>query len=62
MQKREQTFEVDEECAIVVETSSGDVKVRGWDRQQVTVRSRGGQATVVRDGPRLRVRPVLPDL
>ena len=55
-QEHEQTFDVGEECAIVVETASGDLKVSGWDKNQVTVRSPGGEPTIERDGPRLKIR------
>lgn len=55
-QKREQTFQVGEECTIVVETCSGDLELSGWDRHQVEVRSPDGEASVEQDGPKLRIR------
>ncbi len=55
-QEREQTFQVGEECTVVVETASGDLEVSGWNKHQVEVCSRGGEVTVDQDGPRLKIR------
>jgi len=55
--KHERTFDVGEECVVIVEASSGNLKVYGWDRQRVAVRSPGRQVRVVQDGPALRVGP-----
>jgi len=55
--EHEQAFDVGEECRIQVEAISGDLEVSGCDGQQVRVRSSEDQATVVQDGPTLRIRP-----
>ena len=55
--KYQRTFDVGEECAVLVEISSGNLRVRGWDKQQVTVRSTGGQVAIHREGRELKVGP-----
>ena len=55
-QEREWTFQVGEECTVVVETASGDLEVSGWKKHEVEVCSPGGEVSVEQDGPRLKIR------
>jgi hypothetical protein len=50
-----QTFRVGAECAIVVETTSGDVEIRGWDRDEVAVPG-DDEARLIRDDNGVTVR------
>lgn len=55
----ERTYDVEEECTVVIKTTSGDVEVSGWDEPQVKVRSSDG-AAVRQDGSRLIIKPRMP--
>ena len=46
----EQVYEVGDEGVVVIETTSGDVRVRGWDKPMVSVESPKEEARVRQDG------------
>jgi hypothetical protein len=54
----EQTYEVGEECVIVIETTSGDVRVQGWDKAQVAVEPTDEPAAITQSGQTLNIRSV----
>lgn len=47
----EQAYEVGDEGVVVIEVTSGDVRVGGWDKPEVVVESSKGEARVRQDGP-----------
>ena len=53
----EQIHDVTDECAVTIETSSGDVKVTGWDRRQISLRSEK-TAVVEQHGNKVQIRPL----
>jgi DUF4097 and DUF4098 domain-containing protein YvlB len=53
----EQIYDVTDECAVTIETSSGDVKVTGWDRRQISLRSEK-TAVVEQHGNKVQIRPL----
>ena len=53
----EQIHDVTDECAVTIETSSGDVKVTGWDRRQLSLRSEK-TAVVEQHGNKVQIRPL----
>jgi len=55
--EREQTYDVPDECAVTIETSSGDVKVTGWDRRQLSLRSEK-TPVVEQHGNKVQIRPL----
>ena len=55
--EREQLYDVTDECAVTIETSSGDVKVTGWDRRQISLRSEK-TAVVEQHGNKVQIRPL----
>jgi hypothetical protein len=54
----EQTFAVGNECVVVIEATSGDVHVSGWDRAEVRVNSGDEQASVRQEGATFQIRPI----
>ena len=55
--EREQIYDVTDECAVTIETSSGDVKVTGWDRRQLSLRSEK-TPVVEQHGNKVQIRPL----
>jgi hypothetical protein len=53
-----QTVDVGEESVIVIETTSGDVRVQGWDKAQVAIEPADEPAAVCRDGRTMSIRSV----
>jgi len=54
--KGEQSYEIGEESAIVIEATSGDVRVQGWDKSQVAVESEEEPAAVIQGERELTIR------
>lgn len=50
------TFTVGDECVVVIETTSGDIQVHGWDREEVAVPDPEDDVRIFRDGNGLTVR------
>jgi len=54
----EQTYEVGEEAVIVIETTSGDARVQGWEKAQVAIEQEDEAAAVTQSGQTLNIRSV----
>lgn len=52
----EQILEVGQECALTVETTSGDISISGWDKAQVSVYSPDGTPAIRQDGQKVEIK------
>jgi len=52
-----QSIAVGDECVVVVETSSGDAQIEGWEEARVEVESSAKEARVQQEGTTLHISP-----
>jgi hypothetical protein len=54
--EHEQTFATGDECVLIVEGLSGDLRVSGWDKAELAVRASDGTPRVRQEGATFRVQ------
>jgi hypothetical protein len=55
--QEEQVFTVGEECAVRIESTSGDLTVCGWDRAEISLGDEDDNASIDRRGQTIHLRP-----